>query len=97
MAARTDIKGNLTELPEPKQNQDALTSGDGRAELFAVFGDQVVSPRQAARLMNLSQDTLRRLHRQGRGPPRLSLSTRRKGYRIRDLREYLESCAKGEF
>lgn len=55
--------------------------------------DMVIPKQQAAELMNLSPFTLHRLYRRGEGPKRIQLSTRRVGYRVRDIRAWLEAKA----
>ena len=62
---------------------------------LAIFTDDlpdyhVLSQAQAAEVTNLSDDTLKRLHRQGQGPPRVQLSTRRVGYTVGGLRNWLQ-------
>jgi predicted DNA-binding transcriptional regulator AlpA len=51
--------------------------------------NRVVSETVAAKLIGLSVDTLRRACMRGEGPPRLRLSPRRVGYRLRDLDAWL--------
>jgi predicted DNA-binding transcriptional regulator AlpA len=57
------------------------------------FGDQVVSPGTAARLMNISRVTLWRMWRRGEGPRKLKISPNRCGVRLRDIREFLDRAA----
>jgi predicted DNA-binding transcriptional regulator AlpA len=54
---------------------------------------RVISEREAANVLNLSIDTLRRRGRDGTGPIRISLSARRIGYRVRDLAAWLDQRA----
>jgi hypothetical protein len=54
---------------------------------------QVVSEAEAARLLNLSVDTLRRRGSDGTGPIRINLSARRVGYRLGDLAAWLDQRA----
>jgi predicted DNA-binding transcriptional regulator AlpA len=56
------------------------------------FGDQVVSPGTAARLMNISRVTLWRMWRRGEGPRKLKISPNRCGVRLRDIQSYLDQC-----
>ena len=51
---------------------------------------QVVTELDAAKFCGFSAYTLRRRVKAGNGPKRLRLSTHRIGYRIRDLRFWLE-------
>jgi prophage regulatory protein len=51
--------------------------------------NRVVSETAAAEFLGLSVDTLRRVCMRGEGPPRLRLSPRRVGYRLRDLDAWL--------
>jgi predicted DNA-binding transcriptional regulator AlpA len=51
---------------------------------------RVVSEREAAKILNLSVDTLRRRVRDGSGPARIVLSERRVGYRRSALAAWLD-------
>jgi predicted DNA-binding transcriptional regulator AlpA len=57
---------------------------------------QVISEREAAFLLNVSVDTLRRRVRAGDGPPRIALSDRRVGYRRGALAEWLDRRVSGQ-
>ncbi len=57
--------------------------------------DQVVTERQAAEFCGISTYTLRRRLKAGDGPKRLRLSIHRVGYRLSDLRLWLEAQAEG--
>jgi hypothetical protein len=46
---------------------------------------RIIDEKEAARLRNISVDTLRRMSARGEGPERLRLSPRRVGYRIADV------------
>jgi predicted DNA-binding transcriptional regulator AlpA len=60
--------------------------------MFAVpFEDQVVNETDAAKFCGCSRDTIRRRIKAGNGPPVIRLSTKRIGYRIRDLRAWLDA------
>jgi predicted DNA-binding transcriptional regulator AlpA len=59
------------------------------------FDDQVVSEQDAAKFCGCSRDTIRRRVMAGDGPPVIRLSTHRIGYRIRDLREWLDANIEG--
>jgi predicted DNA-binding transcriptional regulator AlpA len=52
--------------------------------------DRVISESDAAILLGLSKDTLRRRFRDGASPPRVRLSLRRIGYRLSDLHRFVE-------
>lgn len=54
------------------------------------FADRVVSEVVAAEYIGLSTDTLKRACARGEGPRRIKLSTRRIGYRLRDLDAWLD-------
>ena len=54
---------------------------------------QVIPEREAADVLNLSVDTLRRRVRDGTGPIRIALSERRIGYRRGDLAAWLDQRA----
>ena len=57
-----------------------------------VFSDDaVLSKSQTSAVTNLSRDTLDRMNRMGEGPKRMQLSERRVGYRMREIRKWLES------
>jgi predicted DNA-binding transcriptional regulator AlpA len=53
--------------------------------------DRVVSEAQAAEIIGLSKDTLRREFRAGRAPERVRLSGRRIGYRLSAIYAFLEA------
>jgi predicted DNA-binding transcriptional regulator AlpA len=52
--------------------------------------DQIITELVAAALCGFSRDTLRRYVKAGDGPPRIRLSTHRIGYRLRDLRTWID-------
>lgn len=53
---------------------------------------RIISERQAAKLLRLSQPTLRRWRADGRGPP-IMLSPRRIGCRLSDLEQWFDERA----
>jgi predicted DNA-binding transcriptional regulator AlpA len=53
--------------------------------------DRVIAEHAAAAMMGISLPTLRRRVRAGNGPPVIRLSERRIGYRLRDLRKWLDA------
>jgi predicted DNA-binding transcriptional regulator AlpA len=55
--------------------------------------DAVISKMEASKLINLSTDTLERMQRNGNGPKQVKLSERRVGYRMRDIRTWLNERA----
>ena len=57
-----------------------LESFEGLAALPALPDYAVLTKAQTCAVTNLSADTLDRLHRQKKGPPRVQLSERRVGY-----------------
>jgi predicted DNA-binding transcriptional regulator AlpA len=59
--------------------------------MITEHDDQVVTELKAAELCGISRDTLRRRFKAGNGPKRLRLSAHRIGYRLRDLRSWLEA------
>jgi hypothetical protein len=66
------FEGKMSVKPKP---QELLIVGN--------LPDQAVLPKaHVAALMNLSNDTLDRLHRRGEGPPRIQLTARRVGYPV---------------
>jgi predicted DNA-binding transcriptional regulator AlpA len=54
----------------------------------------VLSKPQVCSIINLSEDTLARLHQKGEGPERLQLSPRRVGYTVGAVRSWLQKRAK---
>jgi predicted DNA-binding transcriptional regulator AlpA len=50
----------------------------------------IVSREQASVILGVSIDTLKRLVAAGKGPPRIKVSEKRVGYRISDLKAWLE-------
>lgn len=57
------------------------------------FDDTVVSKAQAAAILSIHPDTLDRMHQRGEGPNRIKRSARLVGYRMRDLRAWLNERA----
>jgi hypothetical protein len=55
--------------------------------------EAVLTERQAARLLNISIDTLKRLDESHDGPPLVWLSPRRKGHTLGGLRRWLAKRA----
>lgn len=53
----------------------------------------ILKEREAARALSLSVALLRRLRAAGKGPRVVWLSTRRLGYRLRDLEAWTDSLA----
>jgi predicted DNA-binding transcriptional regulator AlpA len=53
--------------------------------------DRVISEHEAAKACGVSIATLRRRVAAGDGPPRIRLSVHRVGYRLRDLRAWLDA------
>ena len=60
-------------------------------ERVSPNSDHVVPERQAASILGVSADTLRRQVAKGEGPCRLRLSARRVGYRMSDIENWLKS------
>ena len=54
----------------------------------------VLTKAQVLAVTGLSEATLDRLHHEKSGPPRVQLSTRRIGYPVRQLREWLKQRSK---
>lgn len=52
---------------------------------------RVITRDEAADMLGISTLRLDRLHFEGAGPPRIRLSERRVGYRVSDLRAWLDS------
>jgi predicted DNA-binding transcriptional regulator AlpA len=53
--------------------------------------DRIITQEQAAEICDLHQATLKRLRAAGIGPPVIKLSQKRIGYRVRDLRAWLDA------
>ncbi len=51
--------------------------------------DHIVTESATAEIIGVSKPTLRRMVDRGEGPRRLKLSTRRVGYRLSDLEQWL--------
>ena len=68
-----------------------------RAEVTLIPVDlpdhAVLSKPQVCSIINLSEDTLARLHQKGEGPERLQLSPRRVGYTVGAVRNWLQGRA----
>ena len=89
-----------------KRRANALARAVERSNLIErqVFGGvqprlalmQVIDEHEAADLLGLSVDTLRRRVRDGTGPIRINLSARRVGYRLGDLQAWLDQRARGD-
>jgi predicted DNA-binding transcriptional regulator AlpA len=54
-----------------------------------IDADRIISETETATLIGVSSPTLRRMSDRGQGPPRLKISTRRIGYRYRDVQNWL--------
>jgi predicted DNA-binding transcriptional regulator AlpA len=61
--------------------------------MITEHDDHVVTELDAAKFCGISRDTLRRRFNAGNGPKRLRLSAHRIGYRLSDLRSWLEAQA----
>lgn len=59
----------------------------------ALAGSRILSERQAANFLDLSEGTLERMRKAGRAPRHVLLSERRLGYRISDLVAFVDSRA----
>lgn len=55
--------------------------------------DRLLNPREAANILGVSRWTLKRL---ADGPPCIQISPRRSGYRLSDIRSWLDRRAHGE-
>lgn len=52
---------------------------------------RVLAPAETAALIGVSTDTLLRMDARGEGPPRIRISPRRVGYRLRDCEAWLNA------
>jgi hypothetical protein len=59
-------------------------------DLTALPDWAVISDQRAAKILDLSLDTLLRLDRAGDGPPRVNLSPRRHGRTVGGLRNWIQ-------
>jgi predicted DNA-binding transcriptional regulator AlpA len=76
---------------KPRKHLRAISS-DGAIpiDVERVPGlDRVVSEAQAAMLMGVSKDTLRRAFKAGQAPPRVRMSAARVGYRLSAIYAFL--------
>jgi hypothetical protein len=76
----------------PAITRDNMTSINAQ-ELMAVGhlpDEAVLTKAQTLALMNLSEDTLKRLHRRGEGPVRIQLSPLRVGYSVGAVKAWLK-------
>lgn len=55
----------------------------------AKSDDAVITRVEAAELIGISPDTLDRMSARREGPPRVRISDRRVGYRMRELRKWI--------
>jgi predicted DNA-binding transcriptional regulator AlpA len=76
-----------------EERMSRLESFEGLAALPALPDYAVLTKAQTCAVTNLSADTLDRLHRQKKGPPRVQLSERRVGYPAGGLRAWLKERA----
>jgi predicted DNA-binding transcriptional regulator AlpA len=76
---------------------EEIMSSSQRAEITLIPADlpdhAVLNKPQVCSLINLSEDTLARLHQNGEGPARVQLSARRVGYTVGAVREWLQKRA----
>jgi predicted DNA-binding transcriptional regulator AlpA len=63
------------------------------AESTNVAGAAVIDLQELVEQVGLSRATIYRLLRAGEGPPRVQLSARRFGYRVRDVERWLDAQA----
>jgi len=54
-----------------------------------IISESIASPKQTAAMLAVSVTTLWRLRRAGEFPPPIRLSTRRIGWRVSTIQEYL--------
>jgi predicted DNA-binding transcriptional regulator AlpA len=52
--------------------------------------DRVISEALAAEFLGISHDTLKRMHAAGKGPRRIRVSDRRVGYKLSELKAYVD-------
>ena len=57
--------------------------------------DRLISETEAASIYGVSRDTLRRRIERGEGPPKIRMSPRRVGYRLRDVLADIKACEIG--
>ena len=61
-----------------------------------VHPDQILSDQLLASLLGTSVDTLQRMRAKGETPPRIRISERRHGTRVRDFQAWLDSRLEGQ-
>jgi predicted DNA-binding transcriptional regulator AlpA len=54
--------------------------------------DRLITEVEAASMYGVSRDTLRRRIDRGEGPPKIRMSPRRVGYRLRDVLADIKQC-----
>jgi predicted DNA-binding transcriptional regulator AlpA len=72
------------------ERRKMISNKNEAIELSSLPDYAVLTKPQAITATSLSRFTLDRLHREGSGPPRVQLSTRRVGYPVGGLREWLK-------
>ena len=55
----------------------------------------IISEREAAQALSLSPSQLRRMRKEGVGPPYRQLGIKRLGYRVTELEQWIDSQPKG--
>jgi predicted DNA-binding transcriptional regulator AlpA len=58
---------------------------DSLVDKIDMLRDRLITEAEACTLYGYSHDTLRRRDARGEGPPRIKVSPRRVGYRLRDV------------
>jgi predicted DNA-binding transcriptional regulator AlpA len=74
---------------EPSNN---LATGRDQMNFRGSTERLVISPDEYCEMTGESRATIDRKHKRGEGPPRIRLSTRRVGYLVSDVLEYLRAC-----
>jgi hypothetical protein len=64
---------------------------DELSEISRLPDEAVLTEQQTVRLLNVSEDTLKRLDQAGKGPPVVWLSRRRKGRPLGGIRAWLKA------
>jgi predicted DNA-binding transcriptional regulator AlpA len=70
-------------------------AGECTAECELLALNRVLPRREAIAFSSMSDASWNRLEQDGKGPTRIQLSTRRVGYRMRDLLEWIDSRSVG--
>jgi predicted DNA-binding transcriptional regulator AlpA len=75
----------------PAEVNPAVPATDSARDVSRLPEFSVVGREQAATILGVSIETLKRLEARGKGPKRIRVSLKRVGYRLSDLRAWVEA------